>query len=254
MFIYKITVIPLNQCYIGLDTKPSYKQSRWKEHCRAAFKGSRKRKIHNAMRTYGIEQCVYEVVEDNFNTVGALALAEIAYIKKFDSYYSGLNSTPGGDGLGGANLTSLSDSELEAIRQALGQSFKDYNKKKWVDTTPEQRKEMVKHAFTLEVNARRKSTLKKYYESTPGAKESKAEAILQWQSVNRDIMVENNRKNSLLGAAKVSKKLVVETPTGDMLYFSSKSEFRRQTGQWAKTVIDKTNQGQSHNGYKAWEK
>ena len=254
MFIYKITVVPLNQCYIGLDTKPSYKQSRWKEHCRAAFKGIRKRKIHDAMRLYGIENCIYEVIEDNFTTVGELALAEIEYIKKFNSYHNGLNSTPGGDGLGGINLSQLSDSDLTAIRAALGQSFKDYNKRKWFNTTPEQRKEMVRHAFTPEVNAKRQSTLKQYYALTPGARENKAKAILEWQENNRDTMIENNRKNSLIGAAKVSKKLTVETPTGNMLYFSSKSEFQRQTGQWAKTVIDKTKQGLSHNGYKAWEK
>ena len=33
MYIYKITVVPLNQCYIGFDTKPSYKLNRWKTHC-----------------------------------------------------------------------------------------------------------------------------------------------------------------------------------------------------------------------------
>ena len=38
MFIYKITVVPLNQVYIGLDTKPSYKLSRWKTHQEIANK------------------------------------------------------------------------------------------------------------------------------------------------------------------------------------------------------------------------
>lgn len=253
MYIYKITVIPLNQVYIGLDTKPSYKQARWKEHCRCAFKSTKKRKIYDAMRTYGIDNCLYEIVEEGFQTVGQLALAEIAYIKKFNSYRCGLNSTPGGDGLGKSNLSQISDSEILEIRQALGNSFAEYNKKKWLDTTPEQRKEMVKSAFTPEVNARRKNTLRQYYQSTPGAKESKAKAIVNWQQNNRETMVENNRKNSLLGAAKTSKKISVETPDGNMLYFSSKSEFQRQTGQWAKNVIEKTKQGLSHNGYRAWE-
>ena len=253
MYIYKITVIPLNQIYIGLDTKPAYKQARWKEHCRSAFKGSKKQRIHNAMREHGINNCQYEVVEDGFCTIGQLALAEINYIKKFNSYYNGLNSTPGGDGLGRSNLSQFSESEIIEIRAALGHSFTEYNRKKWVDTTSEQRKDMVKHLFTPEANAKRQVTLKQYYESTPGAKDSKAKAILEWQSNNRNTLLENNRKNSLLGAAKVSKKLSVATPDGTMLYFSSKSEFLRQTGQWANTVINKTKQGLSHNGYKAWE-
>lgn len=43
----------------------------------------------------------------------------------------------------------------------------------------------------------------------------------------------------LEGATKVSKKLLVESPNGDMLYYLSKSEFQRQTGLWAKTILKK---------------
>jgi hypothetical protein len=253
MFIYKITVVPLNQIYIGLDTKPGYRQARWKEHCRDAFKSSKNRKIHNAMREYGIEQCIYEVVEEGFQTVGQLALAEISYIKEFDSYRNGLNSTTGGDGLGRIDLAQLSDFEISEIRKALGTSFAEYNKKKWSGTTVEQRKSMVNHLHTTEVNSRRRDTLKRYYNHTAGARESKAKKIVEWQTNNRDQLLANNRKNSLLGAAKTSIKLSVEDPSGHMLYFPSKSEFQRQTGQWAKTVIEKTKRGLSYNGYKAWE-
>ena len=38
-----------------------------------------------------------------------------------------------------------------------------------------------------------------------------------------------------------------------MLCYPSKSEFQRQTGQWAKTILEKTAKGISYNGYKAWE-
>ena len=253
MFIYKITVIPINQVYVGLDTKPVYKQSRWKEHCRAAFKGQKKRKIHDAMREYGLEQCLYEVIDSDFDRIGSLALAEISYIKKFDSYKNGLNSTPGGDGLGRADLTQLTSEEIQQIRNTLGGSFKDYNRKKWADTTPEQRREMVRHAHTPEVNARRRQTLKQYYESAPEVKKAKSKSIVDWQKNNQEQLRKNNRINSLKGAAKVSKKLQVECPNGNVLYYPSKSEFQRATGQWAKTIIEKTSQGLSHNGYKAWE-
>lgn len=253
MFIYKITVIPLNQVYIGLDTKPVYKQARWKEHCRAAFKGLKKRKIHDAMRTYGLDQCMYEVVAEGFNSIGDLALAEIAYIQKFDSYKNGLNSTPGGDGLGRTNLSQLTTDEFDQIRFALGNNFKEYNQKKWAGTTAEQRKEMIKCAHTPEVSARRRESLKKYYESTPGAKEEKAKSIVDWQQKNQEQLRKNNRANSLKAAEKNSKKLLVELSDGSTLQYASKSEFQRLTQQWAKTVIEKTNQGLSHNGYKAWE-
>ena len=55
------------------------------------------------------------------------------------------------------------------------------------------------------------------------------------------------------GAAKVSKRLEVETEDGKVLYFSSKSEFQRQTGQWANTVLEKSKNGEFYNGYKAKE-
>lgn len=253
MYIYKITVIPLNQCYIGFDTKPVYKQARWKDHCRAAFKGSKNRKIHNAMRAYSIENCQYEVIASGFETLGQLALAEIDFIKQHDSYRNGLNSTPGGDGLGRNGLALLATDEIDVIRSALGATFTEYNKQKWDNTSLDERRKMLAHLFTDEVNEKKSATLKEYYNSTPGAKESKGVAIIEWQKNNRVTLLENNRKNSLLGSAKVSKKLLVEFPDGSMLHYSSKSEFLRQTGLWAKTILDKTAKGLSHNGYKAWE-
>lgn len=245
--------MPINKVYIGLDTKPLYKQSRWKTHCRSAFKEQKNSKLYNAMRQYGIDQCLYEVVADTFTSIGELALAEISLIKKFNSYKNGLNSTPGGDGLGKKNLYCMSDEEIRAIRNTLGESFKEYNRIKWGNTTPEQRKEMVKNAFTPEVISKRRNTLKQYYESTPGAKESKAKVISEWQQNNREEFLKNNRANGIKGAQKVSKKLLVEMPDGSMLNYSSKSEFQRSTNQWAKTVLEKTKQGLSHNGYRAWE-
>ena len=66
-------------------------------------------------------------------------------------------------------------------------------------------------------------------------------------------MKERNRVNSLKGAAKVSKRLKVELETGEVLYYSSKSDFQRKTGQWANTIIRKTQEGIFYNGYKIWE-
>ena len=94
MFIYKITVG--EKIYIGFDTNPSYKLSRWKTHCQNAEKNLNT-KLYNAMILHGIENCKVEIVEDNFKDVVSLALAEIDYIKKYNSFYEGLNSTFGGD-------------------------------------------------------------------------------------------------------------------------------------------------------------
>jgi hypothetical protein len=253
MFIYKITVVPLNQVYIGFDTHPSYKLKRWKEHCKNVSK-QYKTKLYQAMRNYGIENCTIEILEDNFLSIIDLALAEIRYIKQYDSFNNGLNSTRGGDGMGRHLLHTISYDDLLKIKNALGVNFSEYNKQiKWANTTFNERKILTQHLHNEEVYSKKSNTLKKFYEANPAEKDKKKIGIVKWQIENQDLLRSNNRKNSLLGAAKVSKKISVETPSGDMLHFVSKSEFQRQTGQWAKTVIEKTKQGLSHNGYKAWE-
>ena len=253
MYIYKITVIPLNQCYIGLDTKPSHRLSRWKAHCLFSLKRSNT-KLHQAINKYGVENCLIEVVEDNFESVPKLALAEIAYIKQFDSYKNGLNSTPGGDGMGKHMLHKLTDKDIIEIKNALGDNFREYNKNiKWANTTAEERKKLTEHLHTAEVYQKKSNTLKEYYKANPLEREKKKISIVKWQQENYDQLCKTNKKNSLIGAAKVSKKLLVEFPDGSMLYYPSKSEFQRQTGQWAKTILKKTAKGLSYNGYKAWE-
>ena len=63
MFIYKIIIKPTQQVYIGLDTKPVYKKSRWKYHCNKS-KMNPLTKLHKAMNYYGIDNCEYEVIEE----------------------------------------------------------------------------------------------------------------------------------------------------------------------------------------------
>lgn len=253
MFIYKITIIPLKQVYIGLDTKPSYKLSRWKTHCKESQTRC-KTKLHKAIKNHGVENCSIEIVEDNFNSLGKLALAEIDYIKKFNSFTNGLNSTPGGDGLGRHDLYQLSEEEISKIKLALGNNFRDYNKNiKWANTSNEDRKKLTEHLHTEEVYKKKSETLKKFYKANPLIAKNKAIGIKKWQEENQLELKEKNKINSLKGAAKVSKKLTVELETGEVLYYASKSEFQRETGQWAKTVLEKTALGIFHNGYKAKE-
>ena len=252
MFIYKITIN--EKVYIGLDTKPMYKKSRWKSHCREANGTRSSTKLHLAMQETCSDEWFYEVIESNFKSLGELAVAEIEYIKHFNSYKNGLNSTPGGDGLGRHDLRSLTDDDIIKIKEALGESFRLYNKNiKWANTTVEDRKQLTAHLHTPEVNLKKSKTLKEFYEEFPDFKKAKGVAIKQWQEQNLEKVKEQNRINSAKGAAKVSKRLKVELESGEVLYYSSKSEFQRETGQWAKTIIEKTQKGIFYNGYKLWE-
>jgi hypothetical protein len=252
MFIYKITILPINKVYIGLDTKPEYKKNRWKEHCRESIKNPRG-KLHENMNLYGIDNCQYEVIQNGFNSLGELALAEINFIKQFNSFADGLNSSLGGDGLGKHAFIDMSDEEISAIRDRLGQHFALYNTNRWVGKSQEERKEMLKHCFTPEVIAKRIITQKEYYNSVPGSKEKHSKGWKKWREDNPDKMRENCKKNGLLGAETVSKKVIIEKEDGSIVEFISISEFQRITGQWMCTIKQKSLKGLFHNGYKLKE-
>jgi len=252
MYIYKITVLPINAVYIGLDTKPSYKMSRWNTHCQEAM-GTRNSKLHNAIRTHGIENCRVEVLQDNVETIGKLALLEISYIEKHDSYKNGLNSSLGGDGLGKANFASLSDDEIKQIKEVLGNRLTEYNTKiKWAGTTAEQRKELTQHLHNEVVYAKKAATLKRYYASNPDQKSKKYEAIKAWRDQNKDELRKICAAASDAAAKKNRKKLQVAQPDGSTVTYNSYEEFNKLTGQSASYVLKKTDAGLSHNGYKAW--
>jgi hypothetical protein len=248
MFIYKVTVTPLNQVYIGLDTKPEYKKARWKTHLKESITNP-KGKFHIAIHQYGSENCIYEVLENGFTTISQLALAEIKYIKKYDSYKNGLNSTPGGDGLNN-DLTIFSDEDLCLIKEALGEKWREFNKKKWSNTTKEQRKEMIKHCHTKEANINRAETLRKYYDNVSGSKEKHSAGIKKWQKENPELAKKYRVQNGLKGAEKTSKKITVIRDTGEIEVYTSISEFQRKTGQWMSTIREKSQKGEFHNGYK----
>ena len=248
MFIYKITVTPLNQVYIGLDTKPEYKKARWRTHCKESITDP-KGKLHKAIHQYGAENCEYEVIERGFNSTAQLALAEIKQIRNHDSYKNGLNSTPGGDGLNN-DLTMFNDEEIAIIREALGEKWRVFNQKRWNGTTPEQRKKMIQHCHTDEANATRSETLKRYYDSVPGSKDKHSTGIKQWQKENPELAKHYRIQNGLKGAEKTSKKVTVLREDGSEEVYNSVSEFQRKTGQWMSTMREKSANDLFYNGYK----
>jgi len=248
MFIYKITVLPLGKVYIGFDTKPEYKKSRWRIHCKESLTEP-KGKLHKAIHQYGPKNCMYEVIETGFDSISKLALAEIEYIKQYDSFKNGLNSTPGGDGLNN-DLTIFSEDEVAIIREALGEKWKSFNKKKWENTTLEQRQEMIRHCHTADARKNRSDTLKSYYHSVDGAKEKHSAGIKQWQKENPELARQYRIQNGLKGAEKTSKKVTLIRDNGIVEVYNSISEFQRKTGQWMSTIREKSAKGEFYNGYK----
>jgi hypothetical protein len=180
-------------------------------------------------------------------------LAEIYYIKKYDSKNNGLNSTYGGDGLG-YHLHTMSEEEIDKIKKALSKSMTEYNcSTKWANTTEEDRKKLTRHLHNEEVYTKKSETLKKFYDLNPDIKQEKYTAIKKWREENPEQLKEQNRKAGLLGAAKVSKKVKVINPEGEEKIYPSKSSFVREHGHIINYILMKTKEGKCHKGWKGWE-
>ena len=97
MFIYRIYNIDTNESYIGQTAKTI--DYRFKEHIREAKRSFRGEKrdfsfFHRALLYYGIEQFKIEILEEVSKELADTR--EMYWIEYYDSYYSGYNSTKGG--------------------------------------------------------------------------------------------------------------------------------------------------------------
>ena len=92
-YIYKITNLINEKIYVGKSKNPKV---RWRQH--KSHSQKRNTKLYYAMRKYGIENFIFEVLEEcNENTIND---KEIYYISSLNPYY---NMTDGGDGGGFLN-------------------------------------------------------------------------------------------------------------------------------------------------------
>ena len=97
MFIYRIYNIDTNESYIGQTAKTI--EHRFKEHIREAKRSFRGEKrefsyFHRILLYYGVEQFKIEELEEVSDELADER--EIYWIEYYDSYYSGYNSTKGG--------------------------------------------------------------------------------------------------------------------------------------------------------------
>lgn len=254
MFIYMITAN--DKKYIGFDSHPVYKNKRWKTHCSHAMSGS-KLQVHQEMNMAGIENCTYEILEDGFDNILELAVAEIKYIKKFDTKTNGLNSTYGGDGIGTHNLTKLSKEDLELVLTQLSNNLSDYNNDiKWAGTTAAERKHLTSHLHNDEIYKQKGDTLRETYKARPELVEQRSKSLsAYWNRIDDDTKkdrVKINKSNGMLGAKKVSKKVKIILPSGEEKLYESKSAFAKEHGYIINTILEKTAQGLTHKGYRGW--
>lgn len=96
MFIYKATSKTTQKIYIGQSSQTL--QERINQHKSHAYSSQYNYHFHNAIRKYGIEDFIFEIIEDNIKTYEELNDREKFWIAYYDSYYNGYNSTLGGEG------------------------------------------------------------------------------------------------------------------------------------------------------------
>lgn len=92
--IYKIVNKITNGVYIGCTINSLEK--RYNEHIYRCFKTDINTKLYNSIRKYGIENFYIELIEDC--DVSIIYETEKKYIKQYDSFENGMNTTFGGEG------------------------------------------------------------------------------------------------------------------------------------------------------------
>lgn len=107
MIIYKSTNLVNGKCYIGLTTKSLDERKR--QHIKDASTSRTGMVFHRAMRKYGFNNFLWEVV-DSAETEVELKEKEIYWIAFYNSYVNadnsnGYNSTFGGDGINGYKIS-----------------------------------------------------------------------------------------------------------------------------------------------------
>lgn len=93
--IYIIRNCINDKVYIG-ETTMGYK-ARFAQHCKQSTRTQRHYKLYKAMNKYGVDKFYVELLEDNV-PINKMYEKEIFYIKKYNSFYDGYNSTKGGNG------------------------------------------------------------------------------------------------------------------------------------------------------------
>ena len=101
--IYKFTCKVNNKVYIGqsLNVENRFK-AHANNHVNENLKGDYKTKFYRALRKHGIDNFIFEIVE-NVEDSNDLNEREAYWIKHYNSFKKGYNSTPGGDAVTGNN-------------------------------------------------------------------------------------------------------------------------------------------------------
>jgi hypothetical protein len=96
-------------------------ENRWKQHYKQALKENKNRKFYNAIRKYGTDCWLTEII-DTADSPAQAKEKEIFYIEHYNTYFEGYNSTHGGDGNNGIIMSEESNTarskKLKGIKKS----------------------------------------------------------------------------------------------------------------------------------------
>jgi len=134
MFLVYLVTSPSNKYYVGI-TSTSFNERKRKHNNRANLQY--KNKFCSAIRKYK-ENLIWEIIDTTAKTWEELCKLEIFYIKKYNSFEKGYNSTLGGDGMLGLKHSDKTKKVLSDTFSGENNPF--YGKKHSIET----RQKMVK--------------------------------------------------------------------------------------------------------------
>lgn len=215
--IYKYTS-PSNKVYIG---QTIHEHARYMRHKR--IEGDNK--FHRAIKKYGFENFIYEVIfiieNDNRKRVKEkLDYMERYYIRKHNSYNKGYNSTEGGDGCSGMKHS-------EYFKQNISKRMKE-NNPAW-NMTDEWRKHIaVSQSGKKMSDKMRQLTSERMKKNNPMKNPDVAKKSAE-AKIGKHITDEHKRK---ISEAQKGKKVAVETKR--KMSIASKNRQRDSKGHFIK--------------------
>lgn len=111
--VYKHTSMRSGKSYIGITSRTM--ELRWKEHVLASK--STGYHFHNAIQLYGSENWVHEMIHEDIDTKEEADALEKYYIKKYDTFENGYNSTLGGASGGAPFSRMTAEEKVEALKE-----------------------------------------------------------------------------------------------------------------------------------------
>lgn len=122
--IYKIINNENGLVYIGCTIYSLEK--RFNEHLHRCFKTDYKSKLYNSIKKYGVENFTIELIEEC--DLNVIYETEKKYVKLYDSYKNGLNSTFGGEGcLGYTHSPEIRKKISETLKKGKSHKGKTYD-------------------------------------------------------------------------------------------------------------------------------